>query len=89
MDGYHEGTLPTLATYRLVPTDSPVDLEGKSYFFWKSGSSFEHALSLNPWIKSMTHFSGPGNTVRILERNGVQPHIFLDHAQWLREMSNE
>jgi hydroxymethylbilane synthase len=89
MDGYHDGTLPTLATYRLVPTDHPVDLTGKSYFFWKSGSSFEHALSLNPWIISMTHFCGPGNTVRILEKNGVQPHVFLDHAQWLREMSSE
>ncbi|MDX6578183.1 MAG: hydroxymethylbilane synthase [Blastocatellia bacterium] len=86
-DGYHDGTLPTLATYRLVPTDSPVDLKGKSYFFWKSGSSFEHALSLNPWIKSMTHFCGPGNTQRILERNGIQPHVFLDHGQWLKEMS--
>ncbi|MDX6406696.1 MAG: hydroxymethylbilane synthase [Blastocatellia bacterium] len=86
-DGYHDGTLPTLATYRLVPTDSPVDLNGKSYFFWKSGSSFEHALSLNPWIKSMTHFCGPGNTQRILERNGIQPHVFLDHGQWLKEMS--
>jgi hydroxymethylbilane synthase len=85
--GYNEGTALTLATYRLVPKNGPVDLKGKTYFFWKSGSSFEHALSLNPWIKSMTHFCGPGNTQRILERNGVQPHVFLDHAQWLKEMS--
>ena len=28
----------------------------------------------------MTHFCGPGNTQRILEKNGVQPHVFLDHA---------
>ena len=68
-------------------TTDDVDLEGKTYFFWKSGSSFEQALSLNPWIKSMTHFCGPGNTQRILEKNGVQPHVFLDHAQWLKEMS--
>jgi len=85
--GYNDGTLPTLATYRLVPKNRNVDLEGKSYFFWQSGSNFEHALSLNPWIKSMTHFCGPGNTQRILERNGVQPIVFLDHAQWLEEMS--
>ena len=85
--GYDEGTLPTLATYRLVPKNGQVDLKGKSYFFWKSGSSFEHALSLNPWIKEMTHFCGPGNTQRILERNGVQPHVFLDRTQWLKEMS--
>jgi hypothetical protein len=35
----------------------------------------------------MTHFCGPGNTQRIVERNGVQPFVFLDHAQWLDEMS--
>lgn len=87
--GYNEGSLPTLATYRLVPKAGQVELKGKTYFFWKSGSSFEHALALYPWIKSMTHFCGPGNTVRILERNGIQPHVFLDHVQWLREMANK
>jgi len=85
--GYKEGTIPSLATYRLVPNNGQVDLASKTYFFWQSGSSFEHALSLNPGIRSMTHFCGPGNTRRILERNGVQPHVFLDHAQWLKEMS--
>jgi len=85
--GYDEGPLSTVGTYRLVPGSGHMDLQGKTYFFWKSGSSFEHALSLNPWIKSMAHFCGPGNTQRILEKNGVQPHVFLDHAQWQREMS--
>ncbi len=85
--GYDEGTMPVLQTYRLVPKDGHLNLQGKKYFFWKSGSSFKHALSLNPWIRPMTHFSGPGNTQRILESNGSKPHIFLDHAQWLREMS--
>jgi hydroxymethylbilane synthase len=85
--GHDEGSLPALATYRLVPGNGQVDLGGKKYFYWQSGSGFEHALSLNPWIRSMTHFCGPGNTQRILERNGVQPHVFLDHAQWLEEMS--
>jgi len=85
--GYNDGTAPVLATYRLVPRNGQVDLEGKTYFFWHSGSSFELALSLNPWIKPMTHFCGPGNTLRILEKNGVLPHVFLDHAQWLKEMS--
>jgi hydroxymethylbilane synthase len=85
--GYDEGSRPTAGTYRLVPENGDMDLKGKTYFFWKSGSSFEHALSFNPWMRSMTHFCGPGNTQRILERNGVQPHVFLDHAQWLEEMS--
>jgi hydroxymethylbilane synthase len=85
--GYDEGAMPVLQTYQLVPKDGHLNLVGKTHFFWKSGSSFERALSLNPWMKSMTHFCGPGNTQRILERNGVQPYIFLDHAEWLREMS--
>jgi hydroxymethylbilane synthase len=85
--GYTDGEMRALATYRLVPKDDAVDLSGKKYFFWKSGSSFEHALSRNSWLKDMTHFCGPGNTQRILERNGIEPHVFLDHAQWLEEMS--
>lgn len=85
--GYDDGTIPSLATYRLVPKNESPALEGRKYFFWKSGSSFEYALSLNPWIKSMTHFCGPGNTQRILEKNGVEPHVFLDQAQWLEEMA--
>ena len=85
--GYDDGTVPLLATYRLVPKNESPALEGRKYFFWKSGSSFEYALSLNPWIKSMTHFCGPGNTQRILEKNGVEPHVFLDQAQWLEEMA--
>jgi len=85
--GYDEGAFRTLATYRLVPKSAEIDMNGKRYFFWKSGSIFEHALSLNPWIGEMTHFCGPGNTRLILERNGVQPHVFLDHSEWLKEMS--
>jgi hydroxymethylbilane synthase len=86
-DGYTDGAMPTFATYRLVPKNRDLNLEGKTHFFWKSGSSFEYALSLNPWLKQMTHSCGPGNTQRILERNGIEPLVFLDHAQWLEEMS--
>ena len=86
-DGYTDGAMPAVATYRLVPKSGDLNLDGKKYFFWKSGSSFEYALSLNPWLRQMTHFCGPGNTQRILLKNGVQPHIFLDHARWLEEMS--
>jgi len=85
--GYTEGAIPMLATYTLLSNSENNDLKGKRYFFWKSGSSFEQALSLNPWIRDMTHFCGPGNTQRILERNGIKPHVFLDQEQWRREMS--
>jgi len=83
--GYTDGEMQTLATYRLVP-EKPIDLSGRKYFFWPSGSAFEYALGQNPWLKEMTHFCGPGNTQKILERNGVEPHVFLDHEQWLNEM---
>ena len=86
-DGYADGAMPVLATYRLVPKSNRPSLEGKTHFFWKSGSSFEYALALNPWISQMTHACGPGNTQRILERNGIEPCVFLDHAQWLEEMA--
>ncbi len=84
--GYTDGGMPSVGTYRLTPKSESLDLSGKKYFFWKSGSAFELALSQNPWLKEMTHFCGPGNTQRILERNGIEPHVFLDHQQWLDEM---
>ena len=85
--GYTDGDVETVATYRLVPKSEANDLRGKSCFFWTSGSAFEYALSQNPWLKEMTHFCGPGNTQRILERHGIAAHIVLDHRQWLEEMS--
>ena len=85
--GYTVGEMETLATYRLAPKRDMVDLTGKQYFYWKSGSAFEFALSKNSWLKEKTHFCGPGNTQKILARHGVEPHIFLDHNQWLKEMS--
>ena len=88
-NGYTDEAMPNIATYRLVPKSGDLNLEGKTHFFWKSGSSFEYALSLNPWLRQMTHFCGPGNTQRILLRNGIEPHIFLDYARWLEEMSKQ
>lgn len=84
--GSFENGMQTLPTYRLVPKDGGPNIEGRHYFFWTSGSSFERALSLNPWMKSMTHFCGAGNTQRALQRHGIEPHVFLDHEQWLEEM---
>jgi hydroxymethylbilane synthase len=86
-DAPTENGIRALGTYRLVPQTNAPNLDGKQYFFWSSGSAFERAQSLNPWIKSMTHFCGPGNTQKRLERNGVEAHVFLSHEQWLREMA--
>jgi hydroxymethylbilane synthase len=86
-DAPPENGMQALPTYRLIPKDGGPNIEGKHYFFWTSGSSFERALQLHPWMKSMMHFCGPGNTQRTLQRHGIEPHIFLDHDQWLKEMS--
>ena len=79
--------MQVLPTYRLIPKDDGPNLENKHYFFWTSGSSFERALYLNPRLKAMTHFCGPGNTQRTLQKHGIEPHVFLDYEQWLSEMS--
>lgn len=86
-DASVENGMQALPTYRLIPKDVGPNLESKQYFFWTSGSSFERALRLHPWMKSITHFCGPGNTQRTLQRHGIEPHVFLDHEQWLKEMS--
>jgi len=76
-----------LATYRLVPRSVPVELAGHDYFFWTSGTSFRLALATAPWLREKTHFCGPGNTYQALVEAGIEPHVFLDHQQWLAEMS--
>ena len=81
--------MPILATYRLVPRNGVPDLKGRKHFFWKSGSSFEYALPQNPWLKQMKHYCGPGNTQRILQKHGVEPIVFLDHAQWLKQVCKQ
>ncbi len=86
-DAPSENGVYALATYRLIPKVDAPDIEGKQYFFWTSGSAFEQALSRNQWLKSMTNFCGPGNTQKTLQKHGIEPHIFLGHEQWLREMS--
>jgi len=86
-DRGYEGDIPTLATYRLVPRDGGLDLAGRQHFFWKSGSSFAYALSQNPWLQEMSHYCGPGNTQRILRKHGIEATVFLDHEQWLEEMT--
>lgn len=88
-DAPSENGMRAMGTYRLIPKADAPNIEGKKYFFWTSGSAFERALSLNPWLKTMTHFCGPGNTQKAIERNEIEPHVFLSHDQWLREMCED
>lgn len=86
--GTGEG-MRTLATYQLVESAAPLELDPEShdYLFWTSGSNFRLALARAPWLREKVHFCGPGNTYRALVGAGLEPHVFLDHQQWLAEMS--
>lgn len=86
-DSLAESDVLTLATYRLTPRAEVPDLSGRRCFFWSSGSSFMHALARYPELREQMHCCGPGNTQRVLQQAGVEPHIFLDHQQWLAEMT--
>lgn len=86
-DAGDDPEMPTLATYRLRPRERAVDLREREYFFWTSGSNFRQALTSNEWLRGKTHCCGPGNTAQALRDAGLDPHIFLDHRQWLEEMS--
>jgi hydroxymethylbilane synthase len=80
-----------LATYHLqARADEPVLRPGfteAAYYFWTSSSAFQRALMLHPGLREGTHFCGPGTTQHALQAAGVTPHIFLDHDQWLAELS--
>jgi hydroxymethylbilane synthase len=85
------GEMKTLATYQLqAREEEPVLRPGfaeAAYYFWTSGSAFQRALALHPWLRERTHFCGPGATQQALQAAGISPHIFLDHEQWLAELS--
>ncbi len=74
-----------LATYHLKPRANPPHLEGKTHFFWMSGSSFDRALHLYPHIREGFHASGPGLTNEHL-RQRLGPHaqiqVFLSLEDW-------
>ncbi len=84
-----ENSMPTVATYRLVPREIAPDLTSREMFFWTSGSIFLRALALAPWLKDKVQACGPGHTQNVLERAGLHPHIFLSREAWLKEMTED
>ena len=52
----------TLATYKLTPQETQVDLKKFKEFYWMSGSQFEQALKIEPGILEARHFCGPGHS---------------------------
>jgi hydroxymethylbilane synthase len=83
-----ESGMRVLATYRLEPRPSGPDvaaLARAEYYFWTSGSTFQHALAHVPELRDRVHFCGPGATQQALEAAGMTPHICLDYEQWRAE----
>ncbi len=89
-EGYADGGIPLLATYRLKPTEKLGPFEGKKSFFWNSGSQFFQAVKEDPRILEGYHASGPGSTYKMirdyLEKKKIFNHtnvrIFLDQNDW-------
>lgn len=73
-----------LATYELVPNKELPDLRNTQYFFWSSGSQFEHAVKKQPEIVKAFHSCGPGNTYNIISKRipAERLQIYLSYEQW-------
>jgi hydroxymethylbilane synthase len=79
--------MATVATYQLIANAHKPDLRGREMFYWTSGSHFTRALALYPWLRDKVHACGLGHTQTVIERAGLQPHLFLSRTDWLREMA--
>lgn len=80
---------PNIATYELVPKSQAPEYDSRcEHFYWMSGSSFERAITVYPWLLDKTHWSGPGNTHKriksIIENHRAKGHarIALNLEQW-------
>ena len=88
-DQVKKNGMPAFATYRVeIEPPSISDLQRAKYFFWKSGSQFQQALSVCPAIAKGYHGSGPGKTFEVLTKN-VAPEriaVFLSEADFLERV---
>lgn len=85
--------MSNLATYKLVPKASASTIaeqfEGKTHFFWMSGSSFDEALKHQPWVREANHACGPGHTYTHLRKTlGTEAkiEIHLGYDAWRRSL---
>ena len=78
-----------LPTYSLTWSGDWSGLQGKTHFYWMSGSLFEQALRHVPGLREAEHFCNPGNTYDALCHHlgsSKRVHLRLGYQQWLEEM---
>ena len=78
-----------IITYELTAREEYPDLNGKTHFFWMSGTSFDRAVKLFPRIVSDGfHACGPGSTFKHLQGISGLKHpvkVFIGLEQFLAE----
>lgn len=85
--------MSNLATYKLVPKASASAIasqfEGKTHFFWMSGSTFDEAVKHQPWVRNANHACGPGHTYTHLRKTlgaDAKIEIHLGYEAWKRSL---
>ncbi len=76
-----------VATYALTPSPKAADLNGRTHFYWMSGTTFDRASELYPeLLQSGIHASGPGSThehLKVKLKNST-PFVYLNVEQFRR-----
>ncbi len=87
------GPMTNLATYKLVPKASAAAIaeqfEGKTHFFWMSGSTFDEAIKHQPRLRDANHACGPGHTYTHLRKtlgDNAKIEIHLGYEAWKRSL---
>ena len=83
VDGWDFGR--AVATYGVAPQAlrSPEAVEAlreATHAFWTSGSQFEAFAGDVP--RGMVHSCGPGKTLQVLKKAGIEPVVFPSHEEW-------
>ncbi len=80
---------PAIATYRLMPNRSDIEMDNEKYFYWRSGSSFKRAIEIKPEILNATHSCGLGHTYKIISSIVGEGRVFpfVNEEDWVNQIS--
>ena len=79
-----------LPTYKLIKRKAPPSLQGKTHFYWMSGSSFLAAQQQDPQIAEKGyHACGPGHTLGVLKKaisDRQKLKVFVSYEDWKNQI---